>query len=560
MPKKPSITRTVIACGLASLCLVSSANMTLSAGERFACYIDSDCLASAAMQSAAAVDQGDLLNVTESLVRAGRFNDARAMAARLDRKGLQGAEWERASDDIAIGAIAARSWAAPNEVADLAPLNARLAAHPGSGPGLTDYLYLTADRILDRSSATATEAGVAKLFKARALHRGSNATLAAILDSQWPHATAQLPANRQGGSWRNLAAVWLLLGDRNAARQSLDHAERTGLVSSRGTQLIGDMTAPVWREMGDLDRSLRNAEHAEGGPGAASLKLDVARAYLDAGQVRRALDVTTSALADAHQDPHWPWFTHLLRTAVDLRVAAGDVQGARAVAEEIEAYRFQVGEPGRLLAAAQAFNDIGDHARAGALLTSALAPVTLDRKAAGVGTSPGHFPGANTYFGGSLLWMIAVELYRSGRLDDFDEAVNQLEPGYQRNAWVELCAISRRGGKYRPSDDSCAEHAGGAALRDMAVDAINRHTTADADRYLSRLIAVTGEGHAAETVELALDAARLALVRESKDQVEIALVAAARAADGLTDPGVRVRELLRVAALRHELAGLTEDA
>jgi len=494
-----------------------------------------------------------LLNFVKDLARAGQFDYASAMAAKLDRTGSQQFQWKQANDDIVIGTIAARSWAAPNEIANLAPLEKLLPANRADGLGLTDYLHLTVDRIIHRSSKAGLEVGLADLFEPRMLHRGSNATLTAILNSRWPSVIEQLPENQQGDSWNNLASTWLALGDRNSAKRSLEQAERTGMVDYRGVQRIGDVTARTWLEMGEPARALQNAERASTSTAAASLKFDIARAYLRAGHIRHALDVTTSALADVRKQPDWPGASGLLRDAVDLRMEAGDVQGARAIADEIEARKPGIVQASHFVDAAQAFNDVGDYARATALLKPALDSVPGRNQIIGVGANLEPITGASLGLNESLRSAIAVELYRSGNTGDFENVVTQLGPWYQRHAWIEVCAVSGQEGRPRPDDDTCVKKTDGATLPAMAVNAINRQTAADADPYLSRIVAIVGDENSIEAVKLALDAARLAVVRERKEVVNAALIAAAHAADRLTDPGDRACELLEVAALRHEL-------
>ncbi|WP_233837288.1 tetratricopeptide repeat protein [Paraburkholderia sp. ZP32-5] len=505
------------------------------------------------MRNASSIKQDDSLNFINNLVRTGQFDYARAMTAKLDRTRAQGFQWEQANIDIVIGEIAAQSWAAPNEVADLAPLEKLVAADPAGGRRLTDYLSLTADRIIYRSPKTAVEVGLADLFERRILIRGSNATLTEILNSRLPRAIEQLPENKQGDGWNDLARIWLALGDKDAARKALERAERTGMVDYQGVQLIGDMTTRTWLALGEPSRALQEAERASSRSTAATFKLAIARAYLRAGHIRDALDITTSALADVRKQPDWPWASNLLRDAVDLRVEAGDVQGARAVAEEIEAGKRDIIRASHFLDAAQAFNDVGDYARATALLKPALASVPASNQIVAVGATLGPITGASLGLGESLRSAIAIELYRSGNTSDFENVLTQLGPWYKRHTWIEVCEAPRPGGKPPPDDETCIKNTDGATLPGMAVNAINQQRTTDAARYLSRIVAIVGDGNSFEAVRLALDAARLAVVLERKEIVNAALVAAAHAADRLTDPGDRARELLGVAALRHEL-------
>ncbi|MGG1947808.1 hypothetical protein AB1286_23920 [Trinickia sp. NRRL B-1857] len=452
-----------------------------------------------------------------------------------------------------MSVFAGQLQAAPNEIANLAPLERLVAEDQADGLGLTDYLDLTADRIIYRSSKSGLEVGLADLFEPRMLHRGSNATLTEILNSRWPRAIEQLRENKQGDSWNNLAKIWLALGNKGAARKALERAELTGMVDYQGTQRIGDVTARTWLELSEPSRALQEAERASSSSTAATLKFAIARAYLHTGHIRDALDVTTSALADVRKQPDWPWTSSLLRDAVDLRMEAGDVQGARAVAEEIEARKRDVVQASHFVDAAQAFNDVGDHARATSLLKPALASIPAPNQIVGVGATLGPITGASLRLGESLRSAVAVELYRSGNTGDFENVLTQLGPWYQRHTWIEVCEAPRLGGRPPPDDETCVKNTDGATLPGMAVNAINEQRITDAARYLSRIVAIVGDGNSIEAVRLALDAARLAVVLERKEIVNAALVTAAHAADSLTDPGDRARELLGVAALRHEL-------
>lgn len=555
MHKKPSIKRLLVLGGLASLCLALYADIDIASAvdEPSSCYVSSGCLARVAIQNVISIKREDLLNSIKDLVRADQFDYAVAMAGRLDRNGSQQFDWKQANDDIVIGTIAARSWASPREIADLAPLEKLLPANRTDGLGLADYLHLTADRIIHRSSSAGLEVGLADLFEPRTLHRGSNATLTAILKSRWPRAIEELPENQQGDGWNDLASIWLALGDRNAARKSLEQAERTGLVDYRGVQRIGDLTARTWLQMGEPARALQSAERASTRATAATLKFAIAHAYVAAGDIQRARDITTSALADVRKQPDWPWASNLLRDAVLLRMEEGDVQGARAIAKEIEAGKPGIVPASHFLDAAQAFNDVGDYARATALLKPALASVPGSNQFVGVGATLGPITGASLGLNESLTSAISVELYRSGNTLDFEKVATQLGPWYQKHAWMEVCAIRGQEERPRPDDDTCANKTDGAVLAGMAVNAINRQAAADADRYISRIVAIVGDENSVAAVKLALDAARLAVVRGRKEVVNAALVAAAHAADRLSDSGDRARELLEVAALRHEL-------
>jgi tetratricopeptide (TPR) repeat protein len=245
----------------------------------------------------------------------------------------------------------------------------------------------------------------------------------------------------------------------------------------------------------------------------------------------------------------------LLHAVVDLRIAAGDPQGAHAIAEEMFDLAYQPGivPAGQLAQAAAAFNDLGEHETAAKLLKEALTKVPRNQQVIALGRTLGPITGSSLGLADSLVSEIAVELYRSGDAQGFEDLQDRLSSWYRSRSWFDLCEASELGNWSHPSKQACLAHVGSNFLVQLAIDAAIQNQTKEADQYLNQAVSVYRSGDTIEVVRNLLDVVRMAAANDNRSVVEIALVTAARVADHVINPGDREAELLEVAALRKEL-------
>jgi tetratricopeptide (TPR) repeat protein len=474
------------------------------------------------------------------------FDLAREAIKRIDRSNLSGLlNWKNANEDVAVFEIAAQALNAPDKIASLAPLESL--TKPGSeGPGfgMTMQCGLVVDAIIHRTLSVPIDTAVAKALGSTV--KADNATLNYLLTARWPDEIERLPRNKQGEQWYELGKVWLDLGNPDRAEQATTHAEQTGQIDFQGVERVYDSTWRNWLRLENYARALEAADHASNRSSAAFFKLKIARSLVDAKRIDEALTVIISALTYARLESNPTREMGFLHEIVDLRIAADDASGAGAVAEEMVtmAHQRSLIPAAQLAIAAAAFNDLGDHARASILLKDAIARLPSAHQALGSGVTLGPITGATLGLTDSLRSEIAVELYRSGDIEAFDEQLRQLGSEYRARTWADVCEASELGHWTQPSESACLDGAGTVLLVHWAADAIARKDVDAAQLFLSRAIAANGQ---------LLNVARLAVAINKNDLADTALVAAARAADRFPDPGDREAELVNVAATRKQL-------
>jgi tetratricopeptide (TPR) repeat protein len=510
------------------------------------CYADTPCWAQEATRDISQVKQERLQWYVSSLADLQMFDLAREAVKRIDRSNLSGQlNWKNANEDVAVFEVAAQALNAPDKIASLAPLES-LTKPESEGPGfdMPSQCRLVVDAIIHRALSIPINALVAKALGS--LVKADNATLNYLLTVRWPQEIEHLPRNKQGEQWYELGRIWLDLGNPDRAEQATTQAEQTGWVDFQGVERVYDSTWRNWLRLGNYARAIKAADHASNRSSAAFFKLEIARSFIDAKRFDEALTITTSALSDARLQRNSVRDMGYLHEIVDLRIAADDASGAGAVAEEMAALAHQrsLVPAGQLAMAATAFNDLGDHGRASELLKEAIARLPSAQQVLGFGMTLGPITGSSLGLADSLRSQIAVELYRSGDTKGFDDQLRQLGNEYRARTWGDLCAASGLGHWTRPSESDCLDGAGTVLLVHWAADAIARTDTDAAQRFLSRAIAANGQ---------LLDVARLAVAINKNDLADTALVAAARAADHLPDPGDREAELANVAATRKQL-------
>jgi tetratricopeptide (TPR) repeat protein len=522
------------------------------------CYSDFRCLASAATTSPDQIRPELLGTYISTLARLGLFDGARSVAQRFDRSSLTGRlGWQNANVAIAVQKVAAAAWIAPEKVASFDPIESLSKPETEGPPGfdMPVYYSLVADAIIYRSHWTLIDSGLASIFRPKMVRRSSNATLTDILTLRWPQALQQQPPNKQGSGWNDLAKVWLELGNESLAQEAVERAEAVGQVDSQGMQRVYYVTWRSWLALGNIPRALEAIDHVKEKGVSGQFRLEISRALIQSGRKDEALSVIAAVLPDVELTQNSSQKMGLLRTILDLRLAAGDQSGAHAAAEEIAilAHQRDIVPAGQLALAAAAFNNLGDHATAIGLLQEAVAKVPGNQQAIAFGLTLGPITGATLGLADSLRSEIAVEFYRAGDVQAFNELMPQMSSWWQARTWGDLCRSSGLGGSARPSDQVCVDEAGIGILIDFATDAARKGDMGAAEQCLLRAVAGENGGHSWPVGNRLTDAARLAVVINKEHLADVALSAAAEAADNVPDQGVRELALADVAALRKEL-------
>ena len=228
------------------------------------------------------------------------------------------------------------------------------------------------------------------------------------------------------------------IGDYRAAKETLERAERSGAYNFQGINLIYDVTARTWLEMGEIGRALEAARNASSKSGIAAIKIDAAKALIAAGDKDKALLVLDEALADIHSYLNTGTQTFFspmagLRSILNLRQDAGDDVGARALAEEMTtvAKRPSLFAAGELVLAAAGYNDLGARERAADLLRQAMTKLPGANEVIGFGVTLGPITGSTLGVGDGIRSQIAVELYRARDRKAFDAVLQQVSSEYE---------------------------------------------------------------------------------------------------------------------------------
>jgi tetratricopeptide (TPR) repeat protein len=510
------------------------------------CYVDTQCLERAATTDVSQVRQVKLQDYIRSLAYLQLFDLAHRAMERIDRSNQNGQfAWKRMNDDVAVFEVAAQAMNAPEKIANLAPLETLAQIQSaGSGVSMSAQCWFVVGAIFRRSMWEPREVILAKALRPKV--RPHNATLDYLLAVRWPQEIEKLPRNKQGHEWYELSEIWFDLDDHDRAEQATLRAEESGSVDFQGVERIYDSTWRSWLRLGNYARALNAANRASERPVSASFKLQIADSLINAGHSSEALEVIAAALPDVRLEPSLARRLLTLLEVVDLRIAADDTPGAHAVADEmgILADQRDLIPAGQLATAATAFNDLGDHANAKLLLKEAISRLPRAGELLGSGITLGRVTGSTLGLRESLIYEIAVQLYRSGDIDAFDEQQRQLGSWYKARTWRDLCELSGLRRRERPPESACLNGAGSALLVYWAAEAITRGDSVAAQQYLERAIAAKSD---------LLNAARLADAVSKRGLANEALVAAAELADHLPDPGDREVELARVAATRRQL-------
>jgi tetratricopeptide (TPR) repeat protein len=531
---------------------------------------DETCVAEEAEANAQYIRDNDIATFATDLARAGRFAAARAALMRVPapRPGdLTSAafRWRSAASAIVLRETAAAAWAHPDEIASYDAFD-KLASASGRTP--SDYesasrYWLLAKRIIERFEPELNSPELTRILRKRVVRHGRNATLDDLLQSRWPQAIEKLPERKQGDLWNYVADIHAEMDHTAAAEEMLDRAEQRGGYDFHEVNRIYVSTTQSWLRLGKLDRAL-NAARQTPPDAQVQIKNFVAQALLKANRREMARAVFEEAEADFENVQNKSGHIGLLAGIAQGFRDFGDLREARKVADRVlEVARLPAILPaGQLAAAARAYNDIGDHARAIALLQEAVSKIPDPHKVIAFGPVSGPISGSTLGVGDSMRSEIAREFYHAGDKKSFDEQFVLLSPEYQNTLqrWRARQELGDSHPQRSPSLDlyfstlAPADRTG-AAL-ELAVDAIDDGETDAARKLLRRALDDFADGKRPLTYTAI---AKVAFAGGFPGLVAAAVHEAAAAALRIDDRGTRAGTLATVAAFRHELGAAAQS-
>jgi tetratricopeptide (TPR) repeat protein len=519
---------------------------------------DESCLADKAEADARYVRDDDIDRFAADLARAGRFAAARAALMRIPTPRssdmtFAAFKWRRAEDALLLSEMAADTWAHPYEIASYDALD-KLPAAAGVAPSdweIASRYWLLAEKIIERFEPSLISPDLEKILRKRIVRHGHNATLDDLMQSRWPQAIEKLPERKQGELWNYVAKIYTEMSNTAAAEEMLDRAEQRGRYDSQGLNRIYVSTTHSWLRLGNIDRALNAARQAPK-DSLVHMKISVARELLNAGFQKMARSVFEELETDFENDPAKGISLGYLIGIAQGFLGLGDLQEARKVTERVlEISRLPSVVPGGQLAdAARAYNNIGDHARAVALLQEAASKVPPSNAVA-YGIS-----GPISGVGDSIRSEIAKEFYRAGDEESFDKHFALLPP-YYRNVLQRWRARQVLDGSH-PERSSSIELYFNAlppdgrleGALDLAISAIDDDETELARKFLRRAL----DNFAGDKQPLTYAGiAKVAFAGGFSDFVAEALHKAAAAALLMNNRGTRATTLATVAAFQHEL-------
>src|SRR5215831_4009692 len=539
--------------------------VTASRAEAQTPCLDETCLADKAEADAPYVRDEDIDRFATDLARAGRFAAARTALTRLPtpKPGdttLAAFRRNSAGNALVLSEMAAATWARPYEVASCYAFDT-LATVSGGTPDdweIASRYWLLAAKIVERFEPSLVSPDLERILRKRIVRHGHNATLDDLLKNRWPEALEKLPERKQGELWNYVAKIYTEIGNTVVAEEMLDRAEQRGGYNFQGENRIFVSTTHSWLQLGNLDRALNAARQTNPKDTQAQMKIFVAQALLNAGRQEIAREVFEEAAADFEK---YQEKAHNLASLIAVAkgfLDLGDREEAQRVTDRVlQVARLPFLFPAAQLAlAAHAYNNIGDHARAIALLQEAASRLPDPHKVIAYGIVSGPVSGSTLGVGDSIRSEIAKEFYRAGDRKSFDEHFALLSPRYQiaLQHWLVRQALDGSHPERSPALDVYfsslpSDDLVGVAL-ELAVSAIDDDETELARKLVRRALdnLAANEKPSAYTT-----LAKVAFAGGFSDLVSEALHKAIAAARAIDDRGARATTLATVAAFQYEL-------
>jgi tetratricopeptide (TPR) repeat protein len=456
--------------------------------------------------------------------------------------------------------MAAATWARPYEVASYYAFDTLATVSEGTPDDweIASRYWLLAAKIVDRFEPSLVSPDLERILRKRVARHGHNATLDDLLKNRWPEAIEKLPERKQGELWNYVAKIYAEMGSTVVAEEMLDRAEQRGGYNFQGENRIFVSTTHSWLRLGNLDRALNAARQTNPKDTQAQMKIFVAQALLKAGRQDIAREVFEEVAADFEK------YQEKARNLASLIAVAkgfldlGDREEAQRVTDRVlQVARLPFLFPAAQLAlAAHAYNNIGDHARAIALLQEAASRLPDPHKVIAYGIVSGPVSGSTLGVSDSIRSSIAREFYRADDKKGFDEHFALLPSEYQNNLqhWQLRQALDGSHPERSPGLDmylsSLPPDDLVSVALELAVNAIDDDETELARKLVRRALdnLVANEKPSAYTT-----LAKVAFAGGFSDLVSEALHKAAAAARAIDDGGARATTLATVAAFQYEL-------
>jgi tetratricopeptide (TPR) repeat protein len=377
--------------------------------------------------------------ITETLVLAGRADDAKALAGNLSDP------WHKSSLEETTGIAEVATNARANPLHD-APLQPIL--------GLSDF-SISKERTLSRYDRISksfhllalellgeqpySRGGQPWLVEAEKAHAGRNppppnATLKSLL-KVWAEIIDKTSAWRRRGDWIALANAFSTYGHFEDARRILQSLDQSEPRPGWSWQLVR-----AWLRAGDPDRALAATAKEIDVERRANNLAEIASNYLSSGRRAEALSTIDLGFASLDEKRAGPRAVRAYGALLQELRKAGDITGATHRAEELARMAEQphILQPINLVRVAAVLNDLKRFGRSRDILERALAAVPPPDRVVGLGFHMGPIRYKKSGLGGEATQLIAVEFYRSGDSAKAIYLIKQVEPIYRMRACVEI--------------------------------------------------------------------------------------------------------------------------
>lgn len=518
--------------------------------------LDETCVASEAEAAARYVRDDDIDGFAIDLASAGRFAAARTALARLPAPkpgdtSFTAIRHNNARSALVLSEMAAATWDRPSEIASYEAVDTTATASGGTPNAweTASRYWLLAKKITERFEPSLIPPDLVRALSRRIVRHGRNATLDDLLHRRWPEAIEKLPEREQGFLWDDMAEIYTELGNTAAAEKMLDRAEQRG-----GYEVFPSITHS-WLRLGNPDRALNAARQTNPKDSQTEMIIFVAEALLKSGNPDAAREVFREAAADfEHYQNKGGHLSALVGVAIGLS-DLGDHEGAQLITERaLQVARLPSLVPAfQLVLAAHAYNHIGDHEHAIALLNEAALRLPDPHTVMHFGTG-GAVSGAGPVE--ETRTEIAKEFDRLGDRKTSDEYFALLSPYYQNTfqRWRIQQGLDVSHPERSPGLDMYLSllppHDRASAAWELAVSAIDDDETELARKLVRRAL----DDLAADHRPLAYThVAKVAFAGGFSDLLSEALHKAADEALSVSEPGTRGKTLAAVAALQHEL-------
>ena len=286
------------------------------------------------------------------------------------------------------------------------------------------------------------------------------------------------------------------------------------------------------------------------------MEIQIAENFIDAGRRPDGLALLEEARAGSRNERPATQLT-LLRRIANARLKADDRAGALQVADEMLALarRPALFPAAELADAAAAYNDLGGRPQAADILREALGKLPAPDRVIGVGPTVGPITGSTLGVGDSIRSTIAVELYRAGKRDEFENLVGKMTAWYYAHTWLRLYEEARTHGELEPSDKEVLRALPAdrqlTFINIAATEALLKGDPERAKQLTASALALSDR--TGDNVGPMVVTALVAFASGTPEQVTAALDIAAHTARKISDPGRRAFGLALVAAWKMEL-------